>query len=550
MSGRRALVAGLICLLLLAALALDLTGQGLAWRMMHDLTGEERPLAQLRAMVDLAGNLTRAQPVTRPDVAIAHSQVSPYGVNVFLEQEVEPQKRARSLELAAQAGFRWIRQQFPWEDIEIHGRGDFEDRRNLESAGAVSAWDKYDHIVALAERYDLNILARLDNPPAWTRADPDAGDHAPPDDLADFANYVRAVAERYRGRIRYWQLWNEPNIYPEWGKRDVDPEAYTQLLCRGYAALKAVDPANVVVSAALAPTVAMGGRDLNDYVYLQRMYAAGAGDCFDVMAAQGYGFNSGPTDRRMRPTTLNFAHNLYIRDLMVAHGDEGKAIWLTEVAWNPIDAPDVPPDVRGRANYGVVTQEQAARYLVGGWQRAQQEWPWTGVLFYWFLKRPGESERDQSWYYFRMLEPDFTPLPVYDSARDYIAGERATLYPGVHQAESREIEADDARLRPEPGAQFGQLLEADALQFRARGTQVWARVPREGAWRRELLAQSALTQTHEIRLAAGDGGRLRVDSITVSDRAWATLYGPAMAALLAVGVLLWLALDALGQRRR
>ena len=549
MSARRAFVAGLICLLLLAALALDLANEGLAWRVIYDLTGEERPLAQLRAMVDLAGNLTRAQPDTRPDVPVAHSQVSPYGVNVFLEQEVEPEKRARSLELAAQAGFRWIRQQFPWEDIEIHGRGDFEDRRNLESAGAVSAWDKYDNIVALAERYDLNILARLDNPPAWTRGDPEAGDHAPPDDLADFVSYVRAVAERYRGRIRHWQLWNEPNIYPEWGNRDVDPEAYTALLCRGHAALKAVDPANVVVSAALAPTVAMGGRDLNDYVYLQRMYAAGAGDCFDVMAAQGYGFNSGPTDRRMRPTSLNFAHNLYIRDLMVAHGDEAKPIWLSEVAWNPIDAPDVPADLRGRANYGVVTQEQAARYLAGGWRRAQREWPWTGVLFYWFLKRPGESERDQSWYYFRMLEPDFTPLPVYHSARDYIAGERATLYPGVHQAESREIESDAAQLRPEPGAQFGQVLEADALQFRARGTHVWARVQREEAWRRELLAQSALTQTHEIRLLTEGGGRLRVDSITVSERAWATLYGPAMAALLAVAMTLWVALDALGRRR-
>ena len=204
----------------------------------------------------------------------------------------------------------------------------------------------------------------------------------------------------------------------------------------------------------------------------------------------------------------------------------------------------------GRANYGIVTQEQAARYLAEGWQRAQQEWPWTGVLFYWFLKRPGESERDQSWYYFRMLEPDFTPLPVYHSAREYIAGERATLYPGVHQAESREIQAGDAQLRPDPGAQFGQLLEADTLEFRARGTHVWARVRRGGAWERGLLAQSALTQTQEIRLAAVAGERLRVDSITVSDRAWATQYGLVMAALLAAGMLLWVALDALGQRRR
>ena len=51
-----------------------------------------------------------------------------------------------------------------------------------------------------------------------------------------------AVAERYQGRIHYYQIWNEPNIYPEWGEQTVNPEAYTELLCRTYAALKAVDP--------------------------------------------------------------------------------------------------------------------------------------------------------------------------------------------------------------------------------------------------------------------------------------------------------------------
>ena len=545
----RAPGAGLICLLLLAALALDLANEGLAWRSMYDLTGEERPLAQLRGMVDLVGNLTRSQPVTRPEVPIAHSHVSPYGINVFLEQEVEAVKRARSLELVAGAGFRWIRQQFPWEDIEIHGRGDFEDRRNLDALGAISAWDKYDDIVELIGQHQLDVLARLDNPPAWSRRDPQAGDLAPPDDLQDFVNYVSAVAERYRGRIRYWQVWNEPNIYPEWGNRDVNPEGYTQLLCRSYAALKAIDPANVVVSGALAPTVEISGRNLNDYVFLQRMYDAGAGDCFDVMAVQGYGFNSGPTDRRMRPTSFNFAHNVYIRDLMVARGDADKPLWITEAAWNPVDAPDVPPDVSGRANYGVVTQEQAARFMPAAWRRAQQEWPWTGVMFYWFLKRPSDAERGQSWYYFRMLEPDFTPLPVYESVRAYIEAEEPTLFPGVHQAESREIVASHAQLQPATGAQFGEALSARTLEFRAWGTQVWARLRRDGDWRLELLAQSALPQRHEIRLEAGPDARLQVDSIRVSDRAWAHLFGPLAALLIMTGMSLWVLCDALRRRR-
>ena len=40
------------------------------------------------------------------------------GVNTFLEQEVEPAKRQRSLELLRAAGIAWIRQELPWEQIE------------------------------------------------------------------------------------------------------------------------------------------------------------------------------------------------------------------------------------------------------------------------------------------------------------------------------------------------------------------------------------------------------------------------------------------------
>ena len=470
-----------IAAVLTLGLALDLANQGLAWRIFWNLTGEETPLAQLQGMVEWAGNFIRAQPRTAPMVPIDHTYENPYGVNVFLEQEVEPEKRERILQMASEAGFRWIRQQFPWEDIEIHGRGDFEDRRNLDTTGAISAWDKYDHIVELAAQYGVGILARLDNPPAWSRTNPDIGDSAPPDDVADFVNYATAVAERYQGRIQYYQVWNEPNIFPEWGNQDVSPAAYTDLLCRTHDALKAVDPDIVVISGALAPTVSLTGRDLNDYIFLQQMYDAGAADCFDILAIQGYGFNSGPTDRRMRPMTINFAHNLYIRDLMVANGDEATPIWITEAAWNPIDSPDVPPDVAGRANYGIVTEEQAARYMPLGYQRAQQEWPWVGTIFYWFFKRPADFERDQSWYYFRMVEPDFTPLPVYDAMKEYITAQEPVLYPGVHQAEDWAISLpDDAQVVERPDAKRGKAVRTDSVSFPFWGTDVIVRVRGNG----------------------------------------------------------------------
>ena len=528
---RLAAVAGLVALVLAALLALDLANRGLAWQVFWSLTGEEEPIAQVRGMVELLGNATRQPPDTAPDVPVNNAAVSPFGVNTFLEQEVEPEKREQIVQMIADAGFDWIRQQFVWEDIEIHGRGDFEDRRN--DPEGVDAWAKYDEIVALAEQYGLGILARLDNPPEWAQAAD--GNFAPPADVQDFVNYAVAVAERYKGQITTYQVWNEPNIYPEWGEQAVDPEAYTELLCRTYDALKAVDPNITVLSGALSPTVALTGRDLSDLVFLQRMYEAGAADCFDALAVQGYGFFSGPTDRRLRPFTLNFSRPQYLRDLMVANGDADKSVWITEAAWNPVDSPDVPPDVAGRESYGVVTQEQAAAYMPLAYQRAQEEWPWLGAMTYWFFKRPADYERGQSWYYFRMVEPDFTPLPVYESMRAYLTGLEPTLYQGVHQAEDWAVTTPEAtELVPVEGAQFGEAVQTTEVSFTARGRSVSIRwqgespltvtvddqppvtiTPEGDGWTDNTLTSSLLSQTHTITLTSEQP--VRFDQITVTD---------------------------------
>ncbi len=415
------LVAGLflIAAVLSAGLAADLIAHGLVWKTLWNLTGEEAPIGQINGFVEWVSNFTRRQPNTRPDIIPELANVNPFGINTFLQQEVEPEKRARQLEMIADAGFYWIRQEFPWEDIEIHGRSDFEDRRWEPYR---SAWEKYDNIVDLAEQYGLQIQARLSNPPEWSRAEGnEAGPFAPPDDLQDFVNYAVTVAERYKGRIHTYQVWNEPNIYPEWGNRPVDAAGYTELLCRTYDALKAVDPEIIVISGALAPTAAIDGLNMTDLIFLQQMYDAGVKGCFDVLAVNGYGLRSGPTDRRMRPMRINYGRNQYIRDIMVVNGDAETPIWISEMNWNPVPDETEVPDIIGRDNYGRVTEEQQARWVPLAYERAAEEWPWIGVINFWYFKQASEADINQSYYYFRMVEPDFTPLPVYDAMKDYIA---------------------------------------------------------------------------------------------------------------------------------
>jgi hypothetical protein len=384
-------------------------------------TGEEQLLAQVKGLTDLASDQLRPGLLLDADTAVQDVDVSPFAVNVFLEQEAEPAKRALAVEMAAAAGYRWLRQEFPWEDIEIHGKGDFEDRRHEPYR---SAWEKYDQIVDLAEQNGMELIVRLSNPPGWTRAGGEGENNvdtfAPPDDLQDYADFVTAVVSRYAGRVRYYQIWNEPNIYPEWGSGAIAPEAYVELLKAGAEAVRAADPDAKVIMGALASTInlqpayAPPANSMNDLLFLQRMYDAGAAPYFDIVAMQGYGLYSGPTDNRMHPRVINISRHKFIRDLMVKNGDAAKPIWIAEMNWNA-----APEDVDPR--YGRVTLEQQARYLPIAYARVAGEWPWIGVAATWYLKRATDlwETNRQPEAYFRLLAPDFTPQPVYESMKAY-----------------------------------------------------------------------------------------------------------------------------------
>jgi hypothetical protein len=392
-----------------------------AWLWNH--TGEEELLAQVKGLSDLSSDRLRPSPALDANAAIQYANVNPFGINVFLEQEAEPSKRAQAVQMAADAGYRWLRQEFPWEDIEIHAKGDFEDRRHEPYR---SAWDKYDQIVDLAEQNGMELIVRLSNPPGWTRAvgegENNVDTFAPPDNVQDYADFVTAVASRYAGRVQYYQLWNEPNIYPEWGSGAINPEAYVELLKAGAEALRAADPDAKIILGALASTInlqpsdAPPGNSLNDLLFLQRVYDAGAAPYFDIVAMQGYGLYSGPTDDRLHPRVINISRHKFIRDLMVKNGDAAKPIWIAEMNWNA-----APEDVEPR--YGRVTLEQQARYLPLAYARVIEDWPWIGVAATWYLKRATDvwETNRQPEAYFRLLAPDFTPQPVYESMKAFTA---------------------------------------------------------------------------------------------------------------------------------
>jgi len=331
--------------------------------------------------------------------------------------------------------------------------------------------------VELARQRDIEIIARLDKPPRWARAGQpnlDQCPDGPPTHYEDYARFVEAVVTRYRGKIRYIQIWNEPNLRNEWGCQPIDPAALTRLLALAYQAAKRADPTVLVLMPGLAPTDQTGPENLSDLLFLEGMYQAGAAPYFDIASAMVYGYGYSPSDRRVEFARNNFSRVIQTREIMVRYGDHAKPLWVAEYNWVAF-----PPDWQGLPSvWGrPVTLEQQARYLYEGYLRAQREWPWIGVLcvwyFRWWLPPDDPANAADPTRGFAIVEWDLTPRPAFQLlARARPILDRA--WTGAYAADSRYWQASEGweRRATPAGQAWVPQNTAGTLEFLFGGPRV------------------------------------------------------------------------------
>jgi photosystem II stability/assembly factor-like uncharacterized protein len=269
---------------------------------------------------------------------------------------------------------------------------------NLEPEPGYFYWQEPDAALRAAQFYGLDLLARLDQPPAWALT----GNPAAPIDGAAYANFARRVAERYGNRLAGLILWNEPNLSLEWANYPPDAAAYAELLKAAYPAVKAAAPNLPVGLAGLAPTEGEGDWAVNDLDYLQALYAAGAGPYFDVLTAHPYGFGRPPDDapEKYRP---NFRRLELYREVMAAHDDAPKPVWVTEMGWlawtkNP------------HSQWQVVSPATQADYLLAAIDLARRDYPWLTRLGLWQLNTAGDEYGFGIWHGAANSSPAYAAL--------------------------------------------------------------------------------------------------------------------------------------------
>jgi hypothetical protein len=212
-------------------------------------------------------------------------------------------------------------------------------------------WAGVDQAVSAAASRGLRVVMTVAGAPAWAEGPGGRGDgtwRPSPGALADF---LTAAARRYSGRVRHWQIWNEPNLEShlspqQAGRRLVAPAHYRDMLNAAFAALQNVDRRNVVVTGGTAPYGDRTGRRTAPVRFLRALLSKPVR--FHVLAHHPYSVGNA-FRRALGRDDVAIADMAKLTRVVRSARRKGRALpagrkrfWVTEVSWD-----SSPPDPDG-----------------------------------------------------------------------------------------------------------------------------------------------------------------------------------------------------------
>ncbi len=246
----------------------------------------------------------------------------------------------------------------------------YVDWKQLEPAQNVYNWSTLDMYIALAQQKHIEVILELGQTPQWATARPNDADNgavAEPSNDKYWTDYCTAVATRYKGKIAYYEVWNEANSPTYWSGT---PAKLVQLTAEASKAIKAADPAAKIIS----PSISRATADMLPWV--KSLLALGMGSSVDVIGAHFYSLG-------MTPEVIP-GQAAGLQALLQQYGLQSKPIFSTEFGW---------ADPTTFANQ----DEQA------GWYIRSVLMGWTGGLqrFMWY------AWDNNGWVTLIMSQPDY-----------------------------------------------------------------------------------------------------------------------------------------------
>jgi len=252
-----------------------------------------------------------------------------------------------------------------------------------------------DAYVELAHERGIEVLLPLGMSPSWASARPEekssygSGATAEPADIQHWRDYVTTMARRYKGRVRHYEIWNEPNL-KQFYTGSVATMA--QLVREAAIALKDIDPTIVVVSPSATERGGIAWLD----EYLRR----GGAEHVDVI---GYHFYVAPAEPEAMVPLIR-----EIQKVLHRHG-VNKPLWNTESGWMIPSRQKAVLPRGGTGMYSRVLDENDAAAFVA--RACVLNWAFGVARLYWY-----------AWdnYLMGLVEPDARTLKTAGRAYEIV----------------------------------------------------------------------------------------------------------------------------------
>jgi polysaccharide biosynthesis protein PslG len=291
------------------------------------------------------------------------------------------------------AGAGWVRFDLSWDVVQHRSANAYD-------------WSATDVVVRSAAAHGLRPVVIVDFTPPWARPggckDSQMCGPAKPEAYGAFAG---AAVRHYRPLgVEDWEIWNEPNISSRF-RPVADPELYVRMLKAAYADIKAADVAATVVAASTAPA-ATEDSNMRPDDFLKAMYENGAAGSFDAISTHPYTYPNTPAQSNPADAwgQLQGMHNV-----MAAHGDGKKLIWITEYG-----APTRSPN-DADVHAAEATQVRAVNEAI----RIFRTYEWSGPLLWYDYRDEGTNTGDVEDFY-GLVRHDGTHKPAYEVFRQAV----------------------------------------------------------------------------------------------------------------------------------
>jgi hypothetical protein len=301
----------------------------------------------------------------------------------------------KQLDQAVSLGATWVRFDIEWGLVQY-------------SSPNNSSWSSYDTFINALAAHHLKGLGIILFTPEWARDSRcTGGAKCPPKDPATFATFAAEVAQRYKGRVDAWEIWNEPNNYDFWATK-TDCNAYTQLLKVTYPAIKKVNADAIVITGGLA-VESTDNNNVSQTAFLSCIYKDGGKNYFDAVGDHPYTFPALPSSSATNAWAQMSLAAPNLRGIMIANDDSDKKIWITEFG--------VPTN--GPNSYWYVS-EQGQVQMVNDAMNLYKTYTWAGP-FFWYTLRDSGTTTDTNENFFGLTRADGSIKPAFTTLKNIIS---------------------------------------------------------------------------------------------------------------------------------